>query len=41
MGVGGQRQAPDAYPRERLGTHWVGLRIGRAENLAPHQDSIP
>ena len=32
MGVGGQRQAPVALPRERPGTHciggWVGPRAG-------------
>jgi hypothetical protein len=47
MGVGGQSHVPTVYPRESPTTHctggWVGLRAGLkgAENLAPHQDSIP
>jgi hypothetical protein len=32
MGVGGQRHAPEAWPRENPGTHctggWVGPRAG-------------
>jgi hypothetical protein len=36
MGVGGQRHAPAALPRERPGTLCIGGWVGpRAENLAP------
>jgi hypothetical protein len=47
MGVGGQRQAPAALPRERPGTRctggWVGPRacLDRCGNSRLHRDSIP
>jgi len=47
-GVGGQRHAPAALPRERPGTHciggWVGPRAcldGHGKSRPPHRDSIP
>ena len=46
-GVGGQRQAPAALPRERPGTHciggWVGPKAGPdgCGKSRPHRDSNP
>ena len=33
MGVGGQRPAPAALPRERLGTYGVGVWVGPRAGL--------
>jgi hypothetical protein len=47
MGLGGQRQVSNFYPRERPGTHyvegWVGPRAGLDDcgKSRPQRDSIP
>jgi len=41
MGVGVQRHAPAALPRERPGTHFIGGRVGPRSGLDGFKKSLP